>query len=330
MSSPSSRLGSARLPALAVTIVASVALAACSTPAGNATSGAASPTTSAVNGNPASPDPGSTGGSGGGDGGGEAQPTAANSSGIGIGPVTVIPPSIHQALKLTYLSGSGSHSAAVSCPGGEIALGGGWVTTAATAVHVIASKRTGVGAWSVKIAHPSSVSVIAYTECLRFASGAVVTEVSGASLGVSSGLNGHAVSACPSSSYRVGGGFEVASAMRVHSSTPSGAGSWDLMAEAVDVGGSIRAFTECLTYKRVKALSTEFSGPEQYSTSPVTATAQCLVGEVLAGGSFSGNAAPTLNVYTNVATSTNGWKVTGSFTGEPSVKLFAYALCVSF
>ncbi len=95
----------------------------------------------------------------------------------------------------------------MSCPGGTIVTGGGWVIGSTTSVEIYNSTRSGNG-WQIYVNNTSGDTplVNAYAICLSGASGSTA-QVSQSGVSVPAGDIAHGEKACPGGTYATGGGF---------------------------------------------------------------------------------------------------------------------------
>jgi len=256
-------------------------------------------------------------------------------------PQIVLPhPYVHQVATWVTISGASTAPVVVSCPAGELALSGGWLTSSSAGVKVLSAARSGNGGWAISIAHPNPITTILYVECLANALGATVSEVSSqASLPTGQNADAFVSVVCLLGTLRVGGGFTVSAGAHIVLSTFNFAPSNAWAAKGLNDGGgsgkSVTARAECL---KMPSGAPQLSLVQQTAASTgattVSAAATCPAGTYVSGGGFSeGTSNPAFRVYTNaVNVSQNLWRVSG-INDAPSqfiTQLTAYGICVKF
>jgi hypothetical protein len=115
-------------------------------------------------------------------------------------------PSVHQVINQITLSGYGDGSVVATCPSGELALSGGWAVRYDSGATVYRSSRSGAGAWSVSVNHPSTALVTSYAECLKDAPRATIAERR-AQVSLAANTAGAATAKCNAGEVVAGGGF---------------------------------------------------------------------------------------------------------------------------
>jgi len=202
----------------------------------------------------------------------------------------------------------------VSCPQGEIALGGGWDMP--QSARVVAAQISGANTWTVSLAPPQPVNSGApaqtssrtsttntvYVECLAGAPGAVVTQ-----RGTTENLAptptdafndnlGGTISLCNAGETLVGGGFDLGNPLanlELESSWPRNdipplnAQAWVFSVRNYDAAARpITHYAECLSGVSVSASYPRQTGSFVFASQTGTAAVPCPAGASLAGGGF--------------------------------------------
>ena len=206
----------------------------------------------------------------------------------------------------------------VSCPQGEIALGGGWDVP--PSARVIAAQITSANTWTVSLAPPqptngaavaqssaqtSSLAPATLTvdvECLRGAPGAVVTQRASAynlpptPTDTFNDNLGGAISLCNAGETLVGGGFDLGNPLaniELEASWPRSDAApiavpvWVVSLRNYEaVARPITRFAECLSGVTVSASYPRQSGAFIFAGQIGSAVVACPAGAFLVGGGF--------------------------------------------
>jgi hypothetical protein len=246
-------------------------------------------------------------------------------------------PSIHEVAHTTTLYGGNTGPATVSCPQGEVALGGGWSIPAQDA-HVFAARLTGSNTWAVSVApsgHTASRDVTAYVECLRHAPGAVVASSQATSM-IGGGISIMDMP-CTEPDKLVGWGFDIGAGSGVQilsvSHTPLQNGqAWRFYLQNSSVSQPVTVFAQCLSnvpvnYSQIEPSTaiTMTAGGGGTSSTQVS----CPVGSSAIGYFGYDSFAAVGEVYQMHATAT-GWRVAVHNGGSSGFTVTLWARCLSF
>jgi hypothetical protein len=236
--------------------------------------------------------------------------------------------SVHEVTQTTTLSGGQTGPVIATCPQGEFALSGGWDIPSQSA-RVFAAKVTNNG-WAVSVlplGHPATTTVTAYVECLRGATGTVITQraitKTIAPTVASDQVDNASITAgsCQQNEGLVGFGFDFGAAaadrLELEGSVPSDylhTYLWSFLVWNFDtVAHDVTFDLQCLTTTGQGSTSdSQQVGSILYSGGSGSAVALCPAGTMVAGGGFKysryGTRASYLgNEYSLHATST-GWQ----------------------
>ncbi len=264
-------------------------------------------------------------------------------------------PGIHEIANTVTLTGTSTGPVLVSCPPGEVALGGGW--SVPPRAHVFAAALKG-NTWAVSVAHAGlSVStavatepkpgaetgaVTAYVECVYGVPGLLVTSQT---LNFSAQPNSELFEGmvCNPNAFAVGFGFDLGGSnanISLKSNFPDtaifGIPIWFFYGTNQDsVAHSVSVSIQCLTY--FPGLSADYpanTGGNVYAGTMGTVTAPCPVGMQVAGGglNYTGTGTGIANPYLLHAAN-GGWQdgiygLAGS--GLTPLVPSAYAICLGF
>ncbi|HEX3270190.1 MAG TPA: hypothetical protein VHR15_06045 [Ktedonobacterales bacterium] len=227
-------------------------------------------------------------------------------------------PAVHQVSLTVTPTTPYTSRFSVSCPQGEIALGGGWDMP--QSARVVAAQITSATTWSVSLAPPqpinggataqtssqaipqASATNAVYVECLSGAPGAVVTQ-----RGATDNLAptpadtfndnlGGSVSLCNAGETLVGGGFDLGNSLaniELEGSWPRSDAApiavpvWVFSLRNYDaVARPITRFAECLSGVAISASYPRQTGAFIFTGQIGSATVSCPAGGSLAGGGF--------------------------------------------
>ncbi len=239
-------------------------------------------------------------------------------------------PSVHEVVKQVTLAGTDTGPVTVSCPSGEVALSGGWATTNRSDLFVFNSTRSGTGSWQVYVGHSSSLLTNAYVECLRYASGATITQrlvqVSVAPGGINS-----ATASCNAGEVLVGGGYALNTGLELYNFSPASGTQWKGFARNHGTtSGLLNIYAQCLTY------SSAHSSPTTFHQSSIaagavgsTVSAACPSGSAVSGGGYADS--EDAFIYTMSSSGSGStWTVYIFADGGHSELLNSYAMCLGF
>jgi hypothetical protein len=265
-------------------------------------------------------------------------------------------PSVHEVVSFPgeRFSGSGVGSATVSCPAGELALSGGWVTTTGTVANVFESRRTGAGSWRVSIDYTDHTVLFAKLECLRSMPGAEIHAdtfpIKKGIIAPTSPLLGLPTSVlyqagCNNAGLKepglvVGAGFSADPGTHFDQVNPEGKvdAYVDSSALPTTAPGDVLAEAECLVdpSHRMHTHAASSGAGVDSTTTPVLDTATCPSGMSVISGGFSAVpgpldwSRPMRTTLSAAAGAQDQWQVRVSFLGKSPVHLTASALCAGF
>jgi hypothetical protein len=276
----------------------------------------------------------------------KVQPTLPS----GANPSTT--PSIHEVAHTVIPITVVTSPVAVSCPTGEIALGGGW--SAPQTKRVFKALLTG-NTWTVFTYTPTGVnqqtagapqddtSVTAYVECLAGAPGAVVTRREVDST-VQPDKTNTLTQFCQANEAPVGFGFDLSASpgnLELQAANPETfeqAVWWNFWVKSHDVTARVaKGYAECLTGVPFFASYPGQAGSYVYASATGSVTVNCPAGTTVAGGGLSyraGNgSAPNIGNLYALHAATNGWQ--GAIYGVTGYGLIplvptVWAACVGF
>ncbi len=267
---------------------------------------------------------------------------------------TATPPAIsmHEVAQTTTLSGGQTGPVVATCPQGELALSGGWDIPSQNA-RVFAAKVTNNG-WAVSVlplGHPATTTVTAYVECLRGATGTVMTQraitKTIAPTVASDQVDNASVSAgsCLQNEGLVGFGFDFGAAagsrLELEGSVPSDylhTFLWSFLVWNLDtVAHDVTFDLQCLTTTGQGSTSdSQQVGSILYSGGSGSAVALCPAGTLVAGGGFKytryGPRASYLGNEYSLHTTATGWQSSVlAISGYGLIPIYpqAIAVCMS-
>jgi hypothetical protein len=212
----------------------------------------------------------------------------------------------------------------VTCPAGELALSGGWASSAAAPVYL--SSRQGNG-WQV-LANGSGALVHASVLCLQHDPSVSVTERT-ASVTVAAHAHGDTFALCTAGEWLAGGGFSL---------PPSGVEVFNLGANGNAWGGYAHNTTASPATVTFYAECLHAPGGQIFPSPTATATippgesngtqAACASGVMLTGGGYNddGNAIE----YISSPKSNSAWGVSLQNQGALPTPLNVYAMCLVY
>jgi hypothetical protein len=227
-------------------------------------------------------------------------------------------PAVHQVSLTVTPTTPYTSRFSVSCPQGEIALGGGWDMP--QSARVVAAQITSANTWSVSLAPPqpvnggafaqtssqtssqASTTDTVYVECLAGAPSAVVTQRGGTDNLAPTPTDafndnlGGSVSLCNAGETLVGGGFDLGNPLaniELEASWPRDDAApiavpvWVFSLRNYDaVAHPITRFAECLSGVAVSASYPRQTGAFIFTGQIGAAAVPCPAGASLAGGGF--------------------------------------------
>ena len=251
-----------------------------------------------------------------------AAPIAAQTPAIqGVTPAPPLVPSVHEVARTTILTGTSTGPARVSCPAGEVALGGGWDVPSGN--RVFAAILDG-NTWAVSVTHPARTAsgsaplqVTAYAECLSGVRGAVVTRRA-ANSSVDPASYSSVGAYCNPGEVSVGFGFDLSASsanLELQLTEPDypkptweGLWLWDFSVVNHDsVARAITVFVDCLSNVDTTVDYQDKEGSYVYASMTGGVSAPCAPDEVVAGGGLSYTGRSIGNLYLLHAAS-GGWQ----------------------
>lgn len=247
-------------------------------------------------------------------------------------------PSLHQVSKTTTLYGGDTGPATVSCPTGELALGGGWSVSAQT-VQVLATYLDG-NTWKVSaqpLGHTSSHDVTAYIEYLRNAPGAVVTRRQESTYLDRGSNQWYSTTTCAANELLAGWGFALNSAnvrvVRTNAATTAHPPTWEFYFQTQQTSDPKPTFyAECLSHVNGAMVIAVSETIQVENGMTGSAQVSCAAGDVVAGDfaiSKSTGIDQGSRVYETWATS-NGWQASLYALGSVPMQFAVGVLCLKF